>query len=199
MLMCARSLTRLFSAERKVCAMRPSDGMGGGVLSEFAQGGSARQRGLALCCGSFGERRNFFDEPRVGAYEGDLARPRKREMEGVMSDVTIGRFDSQNASIPKETSRRRKKSGETVASSLDGDKPVALSDEELPTRLNLGLSRRAAMRLVALRYKTDASSNADVLREALRLYDALVEEADRGNEFFVKDKTGSLVKYRLFY
>jgi hypothetical protein len=71
--------------------------------------------------------------------------------------------------------------------------------EELPTRINLGLSPRAAARLVMLRQKTDASTNAEVLRNALRLYDALIEEVDKGNEFLIRHPNGEITSYRLFW
>jgi hypothetical protein len=73
------------------------------------------------------------------------------------------------------------------------------SAEELPTRINLGLSPRAAARLVWLRQKTDASTNAEVLRNALRLYDALIEEAEKGNEFLIRHPNGEVATYRLFW
>jgi hypothetical protein len=72
------------------------------------------------------------------------------------------------------------------------------SAEELPTRINLGLSPRAAARLLMLRQKTDASTNAEVLRNALRLYDALIEEVEKGNEFLIRQTNGEITSYRLF-
>jgi hypothetical protein len=73
------------------------------------------------------------------------------------------------------------------------------SAEELPTRINLGLSPRAAARLLMLRQKTDASTNAEVLRNALRLYDALIEEVEKGNEFLIRNPNGEVTSYRLFW
>jgi hypothetical protein len=73
------------------------------------------------------------------------------------------------------------------------------SAEELPTRINLGLSPRAAARLIWLRQKTDASTNAEVLRNALRLYDALIEEAEKGNELLIRHPNGEIGTYRLFW
>ena len=47
-------------------------------------------------------------------------------------------------------------------------------------RLQITLSERAWRRLDELKAKTDASSATDVIRDALRLYDALVDEVNKG-------------------
>jgi len=50
-----------------------------------------------------------------------------------------------------------------------------------------------------LRQKTEASSYAEVFKNALRLYNALIEEAEKGREFYVKDENGNLISYIIFY
>ena len=65
-------------------------------------------------------------------------------------------------------------------------------------RMNLVLTKTSLERLNKLRNKTEASSNADVFKDALRLYEALIEEADSGKEFLTRDKEGNLTSYKIF-
>ena len=46
--------------------------------------------------------------------------------------------------------------------------------------------------------KTEASSYAEVVKNALRLYEALIEETESGKQFFVRDENGAMIPYRLF-
>lgn len=64
-------------------------------------------------------------------------------------------------------------------------------------RLHLALTPRQKERLEFLREATEAPSNTDVIRNALRLYDALVQEVQNGNEVLVRDKDGNLISYRV--
>jgi len=73
----------------------------------------------------------------------------------------------------------------------------ALSTEK--ERLNISLSPRALEQLDYLKSKTEASSYTEVFRNAMRLYDALIREADAGKEFLVRDKDGTLTSYKIFY
>jgi len=66
------------------------------------------------------------------------------------------------------------------------------------TRVQMDLPPRSMERLTALKDKTEAASYAEVIKNALRLYEALINEADQGNEFLVRDKEGNTVPYRLF-
>jgi hypothetical protein len=66
-------------------------------------------------------------------------------------------------------------------------------------RVNLALSPRAYEQLEWLREKTEASSNTEVIRNAIRLYDALIKEAEEGKEFLVRDQDGNLTSYKMFY
>jgi Arc/MetJ-type ribon-helix-helix transcriptional regulator len=54
-------------------------------------------------------------------------------------------------------------------------------------------------RLKALREKTEATSYAEVVKNALRLYEAMIEKAEAGNEFLIKDKDGREHQYEIFY
>lgn len=75
-------------------------------------------------------------------------------------------------------------------------RPQANTEKE---RINLSLSPRAYEQLDYLREKTEASSYTEVFRNAIRLYDALIQEAEKGNEFLVRDKEGNLTSYKIFY
>ena len=50
----------------------------------------------------------------------------------------------------------------------------------------------------ALELKTDASSYAEVAKNALRLYEALIEETENGKQFVVRDLDGTVQPFRLF-
>lgn len=41
-------------------------------------------------------------------------------------------------------------------------------------------------------------SYADIFRNSLRLYAAVIEETEKGNEFFLKDQNGNLTAYKIF-
>lgn len=53
-------------------------------------------------------------------------------------------------------------------------------------------------RLQALKNKTESVSYAEVVKNALRLYEAVIEQAEAGNTFFLKDKEGNEREYVIF-
>ena len=65
-------------------------------------------------------------------------------------------------------------------------------------RMNLILSGRAARRLTALRDFTEVSSNTDVMKNALKLYEFAVQEAEKGNSFCIKNGDGSVTECKIF-
>lgn len=65
-------------------------------------------------------------------------------------------------------------------------------------RVQFDLAPRSMDRLNALKVKTEAASYAEVVKNALRLYEALIEEAESGKQFLVRDKDGSIAPFRLF-
>jgi len=65
-------------------------------------------------------------------------------------------------------------------------------------RVQFDLGPRSVDRLNALKLKTDASSYAEVVKNALRLYEALIEETEGGKQFLVRDENGVVSPYRLF-
>lgn len=65
-------------------------------------------------------------------------------------------------------------------------------------RLQLELPPRSMERLVKLKENTEAASHAEVIRNAIRLYEAMVSEAKAGREFFIKDPSGTIMPYKVF-
>jgi hypothetical protein len=66
-------------------------------------------------------------------------------------------------------------------------------------RVQFDLPPRSMDRLNVLKIKTEAASYAEVVKNALRLYEALIEETESGKQFFVRDENGVLSPYRLFF
>jgi Arc/MetJ-type ribon-helix-helix transcriptional regulator len=67
------------------------------------------------------------------------------------------------------------------------------------TRVQLELPESSMERLKALREKTEAASYAEVIKNSLRLYEALIREAESGNELSVKKSEGTETSYRLIF
>jgi dihydroxyacid dehydratase/phosphogluconate dehydratase len=67
------------------------------------------------------------------------------------------------------------------------------------TRVQLELPETSMERLKALREMTEASSYAEVMKNALRLYEALIKEAEQGNELRIKNKRGQETGYKLIF
>lgn len=65
-------------------------------------------------------------------------------------------------------------------------------------RVQLDFAPRARERLNALKAKTEASSYAEVVKNALRIYEALIEETESGKQFLVRDKDGVVSSFRMF-
>lgn len=66
------------------------------------------------------------------------------------------------------------------------------------TRVQLELAERSFDRLSALKQKTEAASYTEVVKNALRLYENLVEQYESGKRFYLKDAEGNTVEYEIF-
>lgn len=64
------------------------------------------------------------------------------------------------------------------------------------TRVQLELPEPSFARLNELKSKTEATSYAEVIKNALRLYEAMIAEAEKGNEIAVRDRSGKEVIYK---
>jgi Arc/MetJ-type ribon-helix-helix transcriptional regulator len=72
------------------------------------------------------------------------------------------------------------------------------SGERSTTRVQLEMPPQAMERLQRLKERTEAASYAEVIRNALRLFEALVDEHEKGAEFSLKKSDGETVAYRIF-
>ena len=70
--------------------------------------------------------------------------------------------------------------------------------ERTTTRVQLEMPPQAMERLTKLKEKTEAASYAEVIRNALRVFEALMDEHDKGAEFQLKRADGEIVGYRIF-
>ncbi len=78
------------------------------------------------------------------------------------------------------------------------ERPDAKVRSIAKTRVQFDLSARAMDRLNELKEKTEATSYAEVVKNALKLYDGLIEEVERGSEFLIRDKDGKVIPFRIF-
>jgi hypothetical protein len=70
--------------------------------------------------------------------------------------------------------------------------------ERSTTRVQLEMPPQAMDRLQKLKDRTEAASYAEVIRNALRLFEALVDEHEKGAEFSLKRPDGEIVQYKIF-
>ncbi len=65
-------------------------------------------------------------------------------------------------------------------------------------RVQLDLSARAMSQLAELKEKSDAASYAEVFKNAMKLYDGIITEIERGSTFLIRDKSGKVSEFRMF-
>jgi Arc/MetJ-type ribon-helix-helix transcriptional regulator len=70
--------------------------------------------------------------------------------------------------------------------------------ERSTTRVQLEMPPQAMERLQRLKERTEAASYAEVIRNALRLFEALVDEHEKGSEFALKRTSGETMAYKIF-
>jgi Arc/MetJ-type ribon-helix-helix transcriptional regulator len=90
---------------------------------------------------------------------------------------------------PMHGHHRRRFRGEAV----EGE-----AGERATTRVQLEMPPQAMERLQKLKDSTEAASYAEVIRNALRLFEALAEEHAKGSEFSLKRADGEVVQYKIF-
>jgi hypothetical protein len=83
-----------------------------------------------------------------------------------------------------------------TAKSGTKDRPQARAVKK--NRVQLDFAPRSMERLNTLKTKTEAASYAEVVKNALRLYEALIEETEAGKQFLVRDQNGVVAPFRLF-
>lgn len=66
------------------------------------------------------------------------------------------------------------------------------------TRVQLEMPPQAMERLQRLKDHMEAASYAEVIRNSLRVLEALVDEYEQGSEFSVRRKDGQIQAYKIF-
>jgi hypothetical protein len=66
------------------------------------------------------------------------------------------------------------------------------------SRVQLDLTPRAMALLVELKEKTEAATYAEVFKNAMKLYDGIISEVEKGTEFLIRDKDGRVSEFRMF-
>jgi hypothetical protein len=75
---------------------------------------------------------------------------------------------------------------------------TARSREDDLRRVQLDLPPKAFERLQSLKADTEASTYAEVLKNALKLYAAAVEYRKEGRKFMIQDKDGTIFPLLIF-
>jgi hypothetical protein len=78
------------------------------------------------------------------------------------------------------------------------DRPDAKIRSIAKTRVQLDFSPRAMTLLSELKEKTEAASYAEVIRNALKLYDGLITEAESGATFQIRAANGEVSPFKMF-
>jgi hypothetical protein len=61
------------------------------------------------------------------------------------------------------------------------------------------LPARSMALLTDLKDTTDAATYAEVFKNALKLYDGLMTEVERGGEFLLRDADGKISTFKMFF
>ena len=72
------------------------------------------------------------------------------------------------------------------------------SEKEKATRVQMDLSPSSFERLNRLKDMVEAKTYTEVMKDALRLYEWIVQEESDGSDFLVKTKDGVLEKIKIF-
>src|SRR5262252_708728 len=112
------------------------------------------------------------------------------------------RSDSSLTSVRRRRSRPRRKDqamhrhhrgryGRGIAAeAMRAAADAVENGERSTTRVQLEMPPQAMERLQRLKDKTEAASYAEVIRNAVRVFEALLSEHEGGAEFFLKRPTG---------
>jgi dihydroxyacid dehydratase/phosphogluconate dehydratase len=71
--------------------------------------------------------------------------------------------------------------------------------EKETTRVQIELPEASMERLKALKEKTEATSYAEVTKNAFKLYERMIELAESGSVLLVRDKKGNTKELELFF
>lgn len=81
---------------------------------------------------------------------------------------------------------------------VENIRSLSMSDSKKTTRVQMELAERSMQRLASLKEKTESSSYAEVIKNSLRVYEDIIEKHDEGFEFFLKNKDGKEIFYKIF-
>jgi len=88
--------------------------------------------------------------------------------------------------------------GQDAAAAQDATAKRAKVRQLGKNRVQLDLSPRAMSQLAELKEKSDAASYAEVFKNAMKLYDGIIAEIERGSTFLIRDKDGKVSEFRMF-
>ncbi len=94
--------------------------------------------------------------------------------------------------------RFRGMTAEAMRAAADAMEASGVEPTRATTRVQLELPPQAMDRLTRLKDRTEAASYAEVIRNALRLFEALIDEHEKGAEFSLKRADGETVAYKIF-
>jgi len=75
---------------------------------------------------------------------------------------------------------------------------AANGSKKATRRVQLELPQRSMDRLLKLMDVTEASTYAEVMKNALRMYEAVIDEVENGKEVMIKEKDGNIVPFHIF-
>jgi hypothetical protein len=75
---------------------------------------------------------------------------------------------------------------------------MGILTKEDTKRLHITLPAKSVERLDAIVLETEATGYAEVLKNALRLYEAVLAEVKKGNDICIKEQNGSIRTYSIF-
>lgn len=99
--------------------------------------------------------------------------------------------DREEAYAPRKVARE----SATPPPAVTKAETIARADT---SRLSLVLPAKSVERLEKLKLMTEASSFAEVIRNAIRLYEAVVVEYEKGNKVQIVDKAGTPLTINIF-
>jgi hypothetical protein len=94
--------------------------------------------------------------------------------------------------------RHRSRYAGVAAEAMRAAADAIETPERTTTRVQLEMPPQAMERLQRLKEKSEAASYAEVIRNALRVFEALFDEHEKGSEFSLKRANGETVAYKIF-
>jgi len=80
----------------------------------------------------------------------------------------------------------------------DADASPDIKQKVTKSRVQFDLPPRSMERLNNLKVKTEAASYAEVVKQAIRLYEAIIDDTENGRQLMIRDENGVVSPYRLF-